>query len=472
MPRVPSIPSVASVALLARGVGGAAASILSSAAAYWKAKDYSGSGALLDGSGNGHDAQLGSISGADSNDPLFLEYVSADGKYLYLPGSANNYASVPDSVALSITGDIDIRVKAALEDWTPGGLQCILGKATGAGNRSFLLWLDSAQAGKLTFTWYEAGDTPRAVTSSAAPTVADGSALWVRVTLDVNNGSGGHTVTFYTSSDGTTWAQLGTTQSAGAFTTSIADSTSSLDIGNNTAATGYLTGKVYRVQLFASTDGTDARLDADFNQAAEPYSTFSEVSSNMGTVTINRSSSGRKACLVDRDRFLLGTDDYAEVADAANLDFAAAESLSATVRFRVFGTPAANQVLLAKKADLSTGAGWALYLDTLRRVVGLIADGTNTTSVTSAALTAGQEYTATLVRDVANDQISLLLDGTQVTPVTDTTTGTLANAEVLRFGRLSGAGTSYLDAEFVAASLIRAVIDTTQNTTLAGELIA
>lgn len=36
-----------------------------------KASTYSGSGAWLDGSGQGHDAQLGSAAGADANDPTF-----------------------------------------------------------------------------------------------------------------------------------------------------------------------------------------------------------------------------------------------------------------------------------------------------------------------------------------------------------------------------------------------------------------
>jgi hypothetical protein len=39
--------------------------------------------------------------------------------YLALGGIAGNYASTPDSVANSITGDIDIRTKVALADWTP-----------------------------------------------------------------------------------------------------------------------------------------------------------------------------------------------------------------------------------------------------------------------------------------------------------------------------------------------------------------
>ena len=67
-------------------------SVLDRAVAYWAAKDYSGSGDLLDGSGNGHHAQLGSTPGADTNDPLKLPYTGT--QYAYFPGSAGNEVSV------------------------------------------------------------------------------------------------------------------------------------------------------------------------------------------------------------------------------------------------------------------------------------------------------------------------------------------------------------------------------------------
>jgi hypothetical protein len=38
--------------------------------------------------------------------------------YLLLPGVINNYATTPDSPALSITGDLDLRLKIAPTSWT------------------------------------------------------------------------------------------------------------------------------------------------------------------------------------------------------------------------------------------------------------------------------------------------------------------------------------------------------------------
>jgi hypothetical protein len=60
--------------------------------------------------GSDLNGQNGSTSGADSNDARFLEWPGDNaGNYVYLPGVASNYLSVPDEAALDITGDIDIR---------------------------------------------------------------------------------------------------------------------------------------------------------------------------------------------------------------------------------------------------------------------------------------------------------------------------------------------------------------------------
>jgi hypothetical protein len=59
---------------------------------------------------------------------------------------------------------------------------------------------------------------------------------------------------------------------------------------------------------------------------------------------------------------------------------------------------------------------------------------------------------------VAGDRIYIVRDGVRETPVTDATTGSLANAEALRVGRFSGAGTNYADISWAGLSLHRAVL--------------
>jgi len=94
--------------------------VLDRAVAYWdtrgrprsgifgKVEPYA-SGPLVDLARNGHTAQFGSAAEA------VIDYDYDDAVCLKLPGTASNYASIPDSVPLSVTGDIDIQVLARLD---------------------------------------------------------------------------------------------------------------------------------------------------------------------------------------------------------------------------------------------------------------------------------------------------------------------------------------------------------------------
>ena len=69
-------------------------------------------------------AQAGSGSGVDSNDPKYLSWEGEN--YVYLPGVAGNLMTVPDEASLDITGDIDLRVNLAMDDWTPASSSALL----------------------------------------------------------------------------------------------------------------------------------------------------------------------------------------------------------------------------------------------------------------------------------------------------------------------------------------------------------
>ena len=174
---------------------------------------------------------------------------------LYLDGTAGNYVVTPDTAALDITGDIDLRAEVALDDWTSTE-QALISKYTPTGDqRSYLLRV-MATTGELNLIWSEAGTaTVKQATSTVAPTATDGQPLWVRATLDVNNGSGGHTVTFYTSPDGIDWTQLGTPVTT-AGTTSIFAGTSTLRVGARGDDLTPLIGRVFRAQVYNGINGT------------------------------------------------------------------------------------------------------------------------------------------------------------------------------------------------------------------------
>lgn len=182
--------------------------------------------------------------------------------YGYLNGVAGNYYSTPDSTAVDITGDLDLRILLAMPDWTPSADSAVLSKYTTTGNqRSYRLAVLSS-SGQLFFQWSADGVVASSATSTAAPTVSDGQALWVRVTLDVDNGAAGNTVTFYTSTNGVTWTQLGTPV-VGVGTTSLFVSTAVVEVGSLTAGTLQpLSARVFRAQVYNGIGGT---LVADFN---------------------------------------------------------------------------------------------------------------------------------------------------------------------------------------------------------------
>ena len=96
------------------------------AAGFFNISDVDGAGTLATASTqefsnlvdlDGDKAVRGSGTGSDTNDPSVYPVESE--AYIRLPGTAGNSFSVPDAAALDIVGDIDIRVKCALDDWTP-----------------------------------------------------------------------------------------------------------------------------------------------------------------------------------------------------------------------------------------------------------------------------------------------------------------------------------------------------------------
>lgn len=223
------------------------------------------------------------------------------GSRLALSQVSGNYASAPDSAALSITGDIDIQAKVDFTSWNEGNRFVALGiaqsrfvvsKYTTTGNqRSYYLNVNSA--GVLILGWSTAGSADLTASADEVLNLEAETVKWVRATLDVNNGASGRTAKFYTSDDGSTWTQLGTTQTV-AGTTSIFNSTAELNIGGANAGTSNLMeGSVYRVIIRNGYDGGGSVVfDADFETATAGATSFTESSVNAATVTINKTNVG------------------------------------------------------------------------------------------------------------------------------------------------------------------------------------
>ncbi|MFF3034686.1 hypothetical protein ACFVS7_27205 [Streptomyces rubiginosohelvolus] len=188
--------------------------------------------------------------------------VPATESYLQVDGSATSYARTPDTAALDITGDIDLRVEATC-DWYAAQGQALVGKwNSGTNQRSYLLRLLN---GLVILNWSTAG-TSSLFAQQYLPQLPRRAAI--RATLDVNNGAGGFSVAFYWApSMAGPWTQIGNTVGTTP-TTSIYSGTAPLEVAP-IAATGVppMRGIVHRAEVRNGINGT---LVADFDARAKP----------------------------------------------------------------------------------------------------------------------------------------------------------------------------------------------------------
>lgn len=271
--------------LAALGVGGQT-SILAQATLLSQAKNYSGAGKWFNEVGAGY-FQPGSVLGAYIGPTSY-----GAGNALILPGVSGNYASAPDAAPLDITGDISL-MACANPDWTPASTSNRLIAKNNVGTQCSY-WFGVATTGIPFLAWSPDGTVGAALSRSATTAVpfADLATGWLAATLDVDNGAAGHDVKFYTSTDGSSWSQLGSTVTT-AGTTSIHSGSAVLEMGTSSTGTLSLHAMtMFRSQVWtgvrdfvAGTGGTLA-FDADFTAQATGTTSFTESSSNAATVTV------------------------------------------------------------------------------------------------------------------------------------------------------------------------------------------
>jgi hypothetical protein len=438
--------------------------LLSQAVGWWDAAAYRDGDRLLRNRGVAGellDLQLGSSDRvATTNDPLFL--APEDTGYVYQPGGTTNRLTVPDENALDITGDIELIARVSSDDWTPSSTTAICGKYGAAGNRSYSLRIETG--GQLRLTRTTNGITAINVESTVAPSFSDGTTYWVRVTLDVDNGASGNDVAFYFAADSpslpTSWTQIGTTVTT-ASVASIFNSTAVFAVGyTDQAATG-LSGKVYRAIVKDGIDGTTV-LDIDCDAITDGSATSFQAVTGQ-TVTINRSTAGRKSVAVPRRNgggrslFLLGTDDYFEcVANWQHqlLNFAQGDSLSIVAVVRLWNNVISAGRIIGKY-DTAGGAGWAVSSTTTTHGATITAaDGVTSQTAATAASTNGTFRVFSGTLDRAAQRITPYLNDAAGTFGT-LSNGGLVNVLPLRIGRQSGDSTTYQNLEVTAAAVFR-----------------
>ena len=163
--------------------------------------------------------------------------------------------------------ELDLRVDVALDDWSSSATQSSLisRSSDGAGRTCWRLYLDYGGTPKL--EWSEDGTTKKVATHPTAyawGSFPAASRRWLRATLKCDNGASGHEVKFYTSADGITWTQSGTTVTGAGVTSIFTYATQPIEIGSVGADAGNVVagnvnkpgkGKYYAAYASTAIDG-------------------------------------------------------------------------------------------------------------------------------------------------------------------------------------------------------------------------
>lgn len=311
----------------------------------------------------------------------WLEHTGTN--YLYLPGVAGNYASAPDSAALDITGDIDIRCKVALDDWTPSTSNILVAKRNT--NSAYQFFVNNG-AGLLGFLFSIDGTATIQVTSTVSPTVSDGSILWVRVTRVASTG----VIQFFTSTDGTTWTQLGVDVSS--TSGNIYSSGDALEIGTRSLGTNLpARGKFFRAMVLNGIGGTVA-FDANFETGITTNlpTTFTESSANAATVTVNYSgTSYRSAGVIASTYVFPGNPNTFKLSNYSLLDFGATDDFTVMMINRQWATPQNYGVQYIKGQDVVAPSWYSYNQATAATQTFEMKSGATTIARTGATITLG-----------------------------------------------------------------------------------
>lgn len=227
-----------------------------------------------------------------ASQPLLLAYSGSN--YYYGSGVSGNYCSTPNAAANKILGDTEIIAKFEFNATTTS--RYIISKWGNGSNLGFLLFIGSDS--KIYFGQSLTGLVDFYAASSIALPTAINTIVYLKVTRVSLTGI----VTFFTSSDGITYTQLGTS-----ITSMIGDrfnSTANINIAAyaNGSATPFTSAlKVYQVTIAGSIGGTPT---VDFNPQSYAASTsqtqWTSTTGEVWTINTGTAATGYKGILVDK----------------------------------------------------------------------------------------------------------------------------------------------------------------------------
>jgi hypothetical protein len=234
-----------------------------------------------------------------ASQPLLLAHNGiTSNNYYYSSGNTNNNCTTPNAANNRITGDITMIWNIAMLDWTPATTEIIVSKdGTIAGSRSYNFNMQSTGRPRISFS--TDGTNMTSIDCTAATGYTDNTSHFIAVERTSSDGS----VRFYTSEDGVTFSQLGTTvigASGSIFASTTAVYVASLGTGTNTLNGKIFSGKIYSgLQISGS-----ATLRVDFTptsyNAATSQTQFTTSTGEIYTLNTSTATTGYKSLLVDR----------------------------------------------------------------------------------------------------------------------------------------------------------------------------
>ena len=217
------------------------------------------------------------------NTPIRLS-VPGTTSYLELDGDPANYASTPDTSALDITGDLDLRWEGEA-DWYAPGTHMLIGKWGETSDAwAYALGIESGSLGL-----YYRTSTGGIYYRWPLPAMPRRAA--VRATLDADNGSSGFTVRWYWAPAITEpWTEVFAFTGPG--TVTLAGGSAPLQVAPPWSGGQPVAGRCYRAEVRNGIDGTVVAAP-DFTAQAAGTSSFTDSAGRTWTLTGNASIRNR-----------------------------------------------------------------------------------------------------------------------------------------------------------------------------------
>lgn len=157
-----------------------------------------------------------------------------------------------------VTGDLELQAMIRPVTWKPTGEQVVQARWASTNGYQKCYEFSILPNGCLNFRWSPDNGTTVNVAASSVPVpFTDGQDGYIRLQFDADNGASGNTVTFYTSTDGQNWTQLGSPVVTAGVSTINAGGSTYNQVGSDGgwSPANFFIGRIYWVRVLNGIGG-------------------------------------------------------------------------------------------------------------------------------------------------------------------------------------------------------------------------